>query len=143
MATRADDRTTDEPAPGSKTADGSTDERTPHTALNGIIGGVVGVVLFFIPFSTVLGGGVAGYLDGGDLVAGAKVGAIAGLVALLPFLLVVGVIGVVGPLAMIGHSGVPAALWLVLFFVLMLATVYVVGLSIVGGMIGAYLKREL
>lgn len=41
-------------------------------------------MLGFIPFSTVLGGGVAGYLEGGTYDDGAKAGAIAGLVS-FPF----------------------------------------------------------
>jgi hypothetical protein len=35
-------------------------ESAPNTLLNGLIVGIIWVLLSFIPFSTVLGGGVAG-----------------------------------------------------------------------------------
>lgn len=37
-------------------------EGTPNTLMNALIGAAVSIVLAFLPFSTVLGGGVAGYL---------------------------------------------------------------------------------
>ncbi|MFC7007049.1 DUF5518 domain-containing protein [Halalkalicoccus salilacus] len=49
----------------------ATQESTPNTPLNALIGGVIGVVLSFIPLSTVIGGTVAGYLEGGDYTSGA------------------------------------------------------------------------
>nr|WP_310918613.1 DUF5518 domain-containing protein [Haloarcula sp. S1CR25-12] len=39
------------------------------TLLNAVIGVVASVVLGFVPFSTVLGGAVAGYLEGGTTTA--------------------------------------------------------------------------
>jgi len=73
----------------------------------GIVGGIAGSVLSFVPFATVLGGAVAGYLCGGRssdaLKAGAvagylcggrssdalKAGTVAGVVMTLPFVAVV------------------------------------------------------
>lgn len=48
------------------------EERSPNTFFNALIGAIVSVVLGFIPFSPVLGGGIAGYLEGGDSRDGAK-----------------------------------------------------------------------
>lgn len=116
------------------------DDRTPNTLLNGVIGGLVGLLLSFIPFSTVLGGAVAGYLEGGDTAAGAKVGLIAGVVTLVPFLLLfvvfLGLVPVMGPEASF-------AIGLFGLFALLFGAVYVVGFSVVGGIVGVYLKEEL
>lgn len=110
------------------------------TLLHGVVGGVAGVFLSFIPYSTVLGGGIAGYLEGGSLRDGAVVGAVAGVVALVPFILlglfVISVLGLFG-----GVAG--AAVGVVLVAVIGAGLVYVVGLSIVGGVVGAYLKSEV
>lgn len=120
---------------------GRRGESTPNTALNAIIGGVVtaGTALF-VPFSPVLGGAVAGFLEGGDSDAGLKVGSLAGLVATLPLLLVVlvglAVVPVIGP-----PRGAVGVLFVgLLIFVLVGA--YTVGFSALGGVIGTYLERE-
>lgn len=118
-------------------------EQAPNTLLNGLIGGVVAVVLGFIPFSTVLGGGVAGYLEGGTYNDGAKVGGIAGLIAFLPIVAVFAVVLLFIPVAGAVDPGPQIALWAILLFVLAISAVYAVGLSIVGGVLGVYLNEEL
>lgn len=123
-------------------ADGPADqERAPNTLLNALIGGVVGVVLSFIPFSTVLGGGVAGYLEGGDYSAGAKVGALAGLVTLIPFLFIVIAVLLVVPVT--SAPGFQVALWVSLLVILAGTTVYTVGFSSLGGILGVYVHEEV
>lgn len=119
----------------------SETERAPNTLLNALIGGVVGVVLSFIPFSTVLGGGVAGYLEGGESTDGAKVGALAGLVALVPFVFIFGIVLFFIPVMV--SPGFQAAIWVSILFILCIATVYTVGFSILGGVLGVYLKEEV
>lgn len=116
-------------------------ESTPNTGLNALLGGVVTVgTALFVPFSPVLGGAVAGYLEGGDSDAGLKVGTLAGLVATVPLLFVVllglAVLPVVGP-----DGAVGVLLVGLLLFVLIAA--YTVGLSALGGVLGTYLEREL
>lgn len=128
----------------SSTPDGSADtEHTPNTLLNALIGGVAGVVLSFVPFSTVLGGGIAGYLEGGDSTAGAKVGALAGLVAFVPFVFIIGIVLVFVPVVSVPGDGVQLALWVSTLFILLLAAVYTVGLGILGGVLGVYVKEEV
>ena len=51
------------------------------TLVDALIGGVVSIVLSFTALSPILGGAVAGYLQGGDRGAEIRVGAYAGLVA--------------------------------------------------------------
>lgn len=119
-------------------------ERAPNTLLNGLIGGVVAVVLSFLPFSTVLGGAVAGYLEGGDSGDGAKVGAIAGLVSFVPIALFVSIVAFFVPITG-GPGPSPGAqltIWLGLLAVLLLTAIYAVGFSILGGVIGVYLKEN-
>ena len=117
-------------------------ESTPNTALNALVGGVVtaGTALF-VPFSPVLGGAVAGFLEGGDSDAGLKVGTIAGLVATLPLLLVVllglAIVPVFGP------PGGAVGVLLVGLLLFVLIAAYTVGFSALGGVIGAYLEREM
>lgn len=113
--------------------------RTSSTLVNGVIGALAGVVLFFLPFSTVLGGAVAGYLEGGDLRDGAVVGAVAGVVTLLPWLLLVWL-----AVSFIGFVE-PAALSVAVLggILVTLALGYVVGLSVVGGVLGSYARTEL
>lgn len=142
MSDEHDDGSSEDEESSSVPVESPPDERAPNTFFNGLIGGVIGVVLSFIPLSTVIGGAVAGYLEGGDYVAGAKVGAIAGLVALIPFLFLIGIVLIWIPLAT-GPAGVGIAVWAAVMFALFFGLVYVIGLSIVGGILGAYVKREL
>lgn len=119
----------------------TTTTETGSTTLNALIGAVAGVVLSFIPLSTVLGGAIAGYLEGGEASDGVRVGAIAGAIMLIPFVF----IGMVFVLFFVGFgTGGPTnvfALLMVLF--VLLGAVYTVGLSAVGGYLGIYIKHEM
>ena len=108
------------------------------TGINALIGGIVGIVLSFIPFSTVIGGVVAGYLEGGDTNDGLRVGALAGLVMLVPFVFLLFV-----AMFVFGFVGVPRALGVVAILVFGFGAVYTVGFGALGGFLGAYLNREL
>jgi hypothetical protein len=120
------------------TADSLTgDDTTSNTVLNGLIGGVVAVVLSFIPLSPVVGGGVAGYLEGGDQRNGLAVGVIAGVVALVPFVF----LGMVAAVFLIAPGG--ARLLPLLLVFLVFGAVYTVGLSALGGVLGIYVRDEL
>lgn len=61
--------------------------RLAGDTLNAVLGAVVTVVASFVPLSPVLGGGVAGYLNGGR---GLRVGALSGVVATLPVVVLLG-----------------------------------------------------
>ncbi|UIO99948.1 DUF5518 domain-containing protein [Halobaculum sp. CBA1158] len=106
------------------------------------IGAVITLVTFFLPFSPVIGGGVAGYLHGPDGRDGAIVGGLAGLLAAVPgavlATLVASVFIIAGPGA---RSGILVAL---VFFLLILlvSTLYGGVLGALGGFAGAVLNRE-
>ncbi|WP_306055988.1 DUF5518 domain-containing protein [Natronococcus wangiae] len=119
-------------------ADDATSGNGSSTAFNALIGGIAGVILSFIPLSTILGGAIAGYLESGGSEDGLKVGAIAGLVMLIPFVFFGFFL-----LFILGVAGTPAAFGLLGLLALFFAALYTVGLGALGGVLGVYLKDEL
>lgn len=115
------------------------EEHAPNTWLNGLVGGAAIVLLVFLPFSTVLGGAIAGYLEGGTLADGALVGTIAGMAALLPVLAFAWLLAVV--LGLFAPMGV--ALAAAVAVVAFLGLAYVVGLAVVGGILGVYVREAV
>jgi hypothetical protein len=114
------------------------------TVVNAVVGAVVTVVLTFTGFSPILGGIVAGYLQRGERVDGARVGALSGAIASLPFLLLFLTFGgflFTGSM-MGGGMGVPGEFVVVFLFGVVFALVWVVGLSALGGYLGVYLATE-
>lgn len=120
--------------------------RAPRpTWLNALIGAVVTVVTAFVPFSPVLGGGVAGYLQEDRDRDGLRVGALSGLFAAVPLLLVVGLVllVMVFGMAVTGEVAAPLFVVVVLLAVALFVVAYTVVLSALGGLIGvAIAERE-
>ncbi|GAB7019067.1 DUF5518 domain-containing protein [Halostagnicola sp. A-GB9-2] len=116
-----------------------------RTLVNAVIGAVVAVVFSFIPFSTILGGAAAGFLEGSDGRDGAISGALSGLIMFLPMAGIAMFFAVIFGVGF-GVAGMPASGAAVgLLFLGIVAGgffVYVVGLSVFGGLLGAYLARE-
>ena len=132
------------------TASPAEPERGPSLLVNGFLGGVVAVLLAFLPFSPVLGGAVAGYLQGPDRRAALKAGALAGFVAFLPLLLVAFLAAgffVIVP-ASPGGPGSGSGLGVGGFLVALVLTlggvlgIYTVGGGALGGYVGSYLSEE-
>lgn len=110
------------------------------TLLNAVVGAVVTVLTSFLPLSPVLGGAVAGYLQRRD---GFAVGALSGLLAAIPLVLLMGLfLGVVT--AFLGF-GAPRGLFGVGFLGVLflgLLVVYSVLFGAAGGYLGTYVYEE-
>ncbi|WP_135663141.1 DUF5518 domain-containing protein [Halorhabdus rudnickae] len=115
-----------------------------NTLLNALIGAVVAVVLAFVPFSPVLGGATAGYLQGGDQSDALRVGALSGLLASIPLVLLMLVVVTVLPfLPAFGLPGSMTALVAVFALIAFaLILLYSIGLGALGGILGRYITRE-
>jgi hypothetical protein len=116
-----------------------------RTIVNALIGAVVGIVLSFIPFSTILGGAVAGFLEGPNERDGLLAGTLAGVITFVPIAAIgVFTIGFVG--FGMGVAAVPAEGFVFVSFMILaaisFALLYTVGLSLLGGYLGAYLAQE-
>jgi hypothetical protein len=117
------------------------------TLINAIIGGIASVVLSFIPFSPLFGGGLAAYLQGGTRNDGLKVGAYSGIVAGLPIAAIGGLFVILFGFGAVGAGG-EAAGGFVIFILLVLAGLaaslaYTVILGAAGGFLGNYVKYEM
>ena len=116
----------------------STPAKGYSTPINALLGAVVGIVLSVVPLSPVLGGAVAGYLEGGRPDDGLRVGALAGVVMFVPFPFVL-----FAALYLIGYGLLSLSVSLLAVFVLVVSAVYTIGLSVLGGYLGVYLRDEL
>jgi hypothetical protein len=108
------------------------------TLINGLLGGFAGILLSFIPFAAIVGGVLAGYLEGGQPTDGLKPGAIAGLVMFLPITFIVFFL-----LFIMGMAGTPAAIGILGIVILLFSALYSIGSGVLGGYLGVYLKNEL
>lgn len=110
---------------------------TPRWIL-GVVGATVGLILGFVPFSPVLGGAVAGYLDPDRRASGVGSGTMAGVFAALP-LFVVTMFAGVGLFAGL-PSGVAAIVVAVIAILVLLSLAYLIGLSALGGYLGGLVR---
>lgn len=121
------------------TPEGQVDD-SPSLPLNAVVGAVVTLVSSpLLPVAAVVGGGVAGYLQGGTFRQGLLVGTLSGVLAGLPvFLLVWSGVAylLLGGVHLVGFTSV---LGLV---VLGLLVGYFAGTGAVGGALGAALRRR-
>jgi len=119
------------------------------TLINALIGAVVSVVLSFIPFSPVLGGAVAAYLQRGSRREGIRVGAISGLTTAVPLLLIFLLIlflfaSVFAFLPFLGSEGLAVGTLgvVVLVSIFVVVLLYGVALSALGGWLGNYVVTD-
>lgn len=116
----------------------------PDTTTNAIIGAIVGAVTSFVPLSPVLGGLVAGYLQKGTRMDGARVGGLAGLVTAVPItlLFISLIIGLFGVSTEVGAGFEAGLVAVALAVAAIVATLYLVVLSAIGGYFGVYLDER-
>ena len=119
------------------------------TLVNAVVGAVVSVLGgMVVPFAPLVGGAVAGYLEGGTRSEGIRVGFVSGLIALVPALLLgVIAVGIFGSLLLgmgPGLDGFGVGLFGFGFVLVALAVaaVGIVGLSTLGGWVGNYVKYD-
>lgn len=118
-----------------------------NTWVNAIVGALISVVLTpAIPLAPVLGGAVAGYLEDERGSAGLRVGALSGVLAVVPLLLLFVVVGNLLFALFASVAGAPPGLaelgGLVLVVAGFVAVVYTIGLSALGGWLGGYIRDE-
>lgn len=115
------------------------ESRAPKTLFNALIGAVVTVgTAFFIPVSPVLGGAVAGYLEGSDADNGLKVGALSGAFAMVPLVVIVPF----GLFVFVFDPIVAVSVFFVIALAVGFLLLYTVGFGAIGGVLGVYLYRE-
>lgn len=120
------------------------------TGVNALIGDVVTVLTSGTMVGPILGGAVAGYLEGGSSDDAVRVGAYSGIIALVPFLLFALFVSAFLGFAGAGFMGMDHGIFgfdaglgaFPMVFIIGLALVYVVGLSSLGGWLGNYLKYD-
>lgn len=114
------------------------------TLRNALIGALVPVFLFFLPFAAAIGGTIAGYLEAGDgrgeVGDGLKVGALSGAIALLPFVVLLFGVAVLVPFVPLEVAGLG---FLFAFIAFLAAAVYLLGAGALGGVLGVVLHGEL
>jgi len=104
---------------------------TDNTLLNAFIGAIATFLLSFTGISPVLGGVLAGYLEGGETNDGLRVGAMSGAIASLPVLGLVVLILFIVPIA--PDPGVVTGSALLLLAIIALAFAYTMALSAFDG----------
>lgn len=116
-------------------------EATSSYYANAVRGSVVTVFFSFVGFSAVLGGGLAGYLEGGDSDQTVSVGGAAGLLSALPALVIAvfTLVGLFVGLRDIGQTG-PLAVAVV---GIALAVLVYAGINATLGALGGYVGGRL
>jgi hypothetical protein len=113
------------------------------STINALVGAAVTVLLGFVPFAPVLGGALAAYLDESE--DGLRIGTVSGVIATVPTVLFVLAILAFGTF-LVGFGAPAQSQALVLvggaLVVVVLSAAYTVGLSALGGYLGAYLVQE-
>ena len=115
------------------------------TLLNAALGALVTVVLSgVVPVAPLVGGAVAGYLQGGDRGDGLRVGLVSGLVAVVPAALVFAFVfsALTAVLFSVGEPGIPFAVGGLFAVVAVFVVATIVGLSALGGWVGNYVRYD-
>lgn len=113
-------------------------EAPPNTTANAIAGAALTVLTATaVPLSPVVGGGLAGYLEAGDTDDGLRAGVLSGGVA-APVLVIVSLLFLLPLVSAVSGTSRPVTV----VGLVVLGTVYVLGMSMVGGYLGASLGSD-
>jgi len=111
---------------------------------NAMVGAIATIVLSFVPFSQVLGGTLAGYLERGSSERVLGVGAASGVLSVAPFVLLVVVVlvGVLAGLLAISEGALALVVVAALLFTLAIMGAVGAGLGAVGGWVGGKIAED-
>jgi hypothetical protein len=103
-----------------------------------VLGAVATAILSFIPFSPLVGGGVAGYLAQSDTGRSVSAGGLSGFLAMLPALSILGflIVGMYTGLAGVGEAGLGIVAAAAMLIVVLFVVAYGAGLGALGGFLG-------
>lgn len=109
-----------------------------------VTGAAASAVLSFVPFSPILGSGLAGYLGRQDTGHSTSVGALSGFLYVLPGLvaLLFLAVGFVAGLSDVGASGLGFVVFAVLLLAMLVVAAYGAGAGAVGGFVGGRLAED-
>ncbi|WP_459195014.1 DUF5518 domain-containing protein [Halosimplex sp. J119] len=127
-----------------KSTDSFVAQREGDFWVNALIGAVAMVLLSWIPFATIIGGAVAGYLQRGTRMDGAKVGAVSGLIAAIPiFGGLVLVFSIISFGTVVGGEALGTAIVIgIMVFALAVTAAVVAGTGAVGGYLGVAFRER-
>lgn len=122
----------------------AADEPASHFGANAVLGAVVTAVLSFLPFSPVLGGIAAGYLEHDTSERVTTVGALSGVLAAIPVLVLSAFAsgGVVEGLLGVGEGELALVVAAALLLTLGVVVAVVAGLGAIGGFLGGKLATR-
>ncbi|QSG13023.1 putative membrane protein [Halapricum desulfuricans] len=106
-----------------------------------VLGAVATAVLSFVPFSPILGGGLAGYLEQPASRRSVSVGALSGFLSMAPALVLLGfvTVGLYAGFATIQEAGLGLVVVAGMLFGLLVVSAYGAGLGALGGFAGGRL----
>lgn len=109
-----------------------------------VLGGFVTVVLSFLPFSPVFGGLLAGYLERGESQRVVSVGALAGLLPLVPIIILMLFVlgGLLSGMSAIDQMGAGIVVAVTLLLSIMFMAVFGGGLGALGGYLGGWFAER-
>lgn len=118
--------------------DTGADEQPGSFGAFAVTGAIATWVLGFIPFSPVLGGGLAGYFEAHESDRTVGVGALSGFLAMLPavLILVFVAVGVYAGLAAVEATGLGIVAGVALLVAVLFVVAYGAGLGALGGFVG-------
>jgi hypothetical protein len=109
-----------------------------------IVGAVTSAVLSFIPFSPLVGSGLAGYLGRQDTGHSTSIGAFSGFLYVVPgfVIMLFLTVGLFAGLSEIGESGLGFVVVTIMLLVMVLVAAYGAGVGALGGFIGGRLAED-
>lgn len=109
-----------------------------------LLGALVSIILSFIPFATVLGGAVAGYLERVNSRRTTSVGALAGIIPVVPIIVLMLFVlaGIADGMLEVGEPDLAWFVAAVVVFAGLFALIVAGGLGAIGGYIGGWLAER-